>query len=84
MDFGVDIEILDMKVRSLLHHTALNGSLTETALAFLLDKTKLRFDDRDFSGETPLQYTAEQARKKAHRSDFHSQWWSRSLELHEE
>jgi ankyrin repeat protein len=81
MDAGVDIEILDMKGRSLLHHTALEGSLTETALAFLFDKTKLRSDDRDFSGKTPLQYAAEQARKKRHWSVFDSQRWSRSLEI---
>jgi len=81
MDFGVDIEILDMKGRSLIHHTALEGSLTETALAFLFDKTKLRSNDRDFSGKTPLQYAAEQARKKRHWSVFDSQRWSRSLEI---
>jgi ankyrin repeat protein len=81
MDFGVDIEKLDMKGRSLLHHTALEGSLTETALAFLFDKTKLRSDDRDSSGKTPLQYAVEQARKKRHRSAFDSQRWSRSLEI---
>jgi ankyrin repeat protein len=81
MDFGVDIAILDMEGRSLLHHTALEGSLTETALAFLFDKTKLRSDDRDFSGKTPLQYAAEQARKKRHWSVFDSQRWSRSVEI---
>ncbi|KAH8746436.1 ankyrin repeat-containing domain protein [Hyaloscypha finlandica] len=81
MDFGVDIEILDMKGRSLIHHTALEGSLTEIALAFLFDKTKLRSNDRDFSGKTPLQYAAEQARKKRHWSVFDSQRWSRSLEI---
>lgn len=54
LDFGIDIEKLDITGRSLLHHTALEGSLTETALAFLFDKTKLRSDDRDFSGKTPL------------------------------
>ncbi|KFZ20148.1 hypothetical protein V501_00284 [Pseudogymnoascus sp. VKM F-4519 (FW-2642)] len=81
MDFGVDIEKLDMKGRSLLHHTALEGSLTETALAFLFDKTKLRSDDRDSSGKTPLQYAVEQARKKRHWSAFDSQRWSRSLEI---
>lgn len=81
MDFGVDIEKLDMKGRSLLHHTALEGSLTETALAFLFEKTKLRSDDRDFFGKTPLQYATEQARKKRHRRAFDSQRWSRSLEI---
>jgi ankyrin repeat protein len=64
MDFGVDIELLDIKERSLIHYTILEGSLIETALVFLFDKTKLRSNDRDFSGKTPLQYTAEQARKK--------------------
>jgi ankyrin repeat protein len=81
MDFGVDIEILDIQGRTLLHHTALAGSLTETVLTFLLEKTKLRSDDRDFSGKTPSQYAAEQARKKRHRSVFDSQRWSRSLEI---
>ncbi|KAI9803499.1 MAG: hypothetical protein M1825_001842 [Sarcosagium campestre] len=81
MDFGVDIEILDTKGRSLLHHIALEGPLTETVLAFLFDKTKLRFDDRDFSGKTPLQYAAEEARKKRHRDVWDPQRWSNTLEI---
>jgi ankyrin repeat protein len=81
MDFGADIEILDIQGRTLLHHTALEGSLTETVLTFLLDKTELRSDNKDLSGKTPLQYAAEQAGKKRHRHVFDSQRWSRSLEI---
>jgi ankyrin repeat protein len=81
IDFGVDIEILDMQRRSLLDHTAFEGSFTETALRFLLEKRKLRSDDRDFCGRTPLQYVAEQVEKMRHKSIFDSQRWSRSLEI---
>jgi ankyrin repeat protein len=70
MDFGVDIEILDIQGRTLLYYTALDGSLTETVLIFLLDNTKLCSNDRGFSGKTLLQYAAEQTGKKRYRSVF--------------
>jgi len=81
MDFGVDLELLDIEGRTLLHHTALEGSLTETVLTFLLDKTKLHSDTKDISGKTPLQYAAEEAGKRRHRRVFDSRRWSRSLDI---
>jgi ankyrin repeat protein len=50
--------------RTLLHHSALNGSITEPILSYLLDKTKLHCEDRDSLGKTSMQYAAEEARKK--------------------
>lgn len=81
MDFGMDMEVPDTEGRALLHHIALKGSLTETVLKFLLDKTRLRPDDRDSSGKIPLQYAAEQAGKEHHRYVFDSKRRSRSLEI---
>lgn len=51
---NLNIEKLDIKGRSLLHHTTLKGSLIETALAFLFDKTMVRLDDRDRFRKTLL------------------------------
>jgi hypothetical protein len=63
MDFGVDFAAPDIQRRMHLSHSALKGSVTETALSFLLGKTKLRCDDRDSFGKTQMQYAVGKARK---------------------
>jgi len=82
LNFGVDIEILNIQGRMLLHHTALEGSLILTVLKFY--SIKQPSDHSDFSGMVPLLYAVEQAGQKRHWSVFDSQRWSRSLEIHSE
>ena len=81
MDFGVDLAARDINGRTLLHHSAIKGSITQSILSFVLEKTKLRCDDRDSLGKTPIEYAAEEARKKRHRLVFGRERWSRSLEI---
>jgi len=64
MEFGVDLAAIDREGRTIVHHSALNGSITEAILSFLLDKTKLCVEDRDSSGKTPIEYATEEAQKK--------------------
>lgn len=63
MNFRVDMSAMDLRGRTLLHHTALNGSLTEDVLMFLLNKTTLRTDTRDSTGKTPTDYAFEKAER---------------------
>jgi ankyrin repeat protein len=87
MDYSIDLTAKDRDERTLLHHSALNGSITEPILSFLLDKTRLCCEDRDSLGRTPKEYAVEEAGKKRHKFAYERKRWSRSLEIlerHEE
>ena len=81
MEFGVNLAATDREGRTVLHHSAINGSITETILSFLLDKTTLRCEDPDNLGNTPLQYAAEEAGKERHGLVRDREGWLRSLEI---
>jgi ankyrin repeat protein len=81
MELGVDMSTTDLEGRTLLHHIALNGSLTEDVLMFLLDETTLRTDIRDSAGKTPVQCAFEQAEKTRGTDGFDSERWARTLEV---
>jgi ankyrin repeat protein len=81
MELGVDMSVTDLEGRTLLHHIALNGSLTEDVLKFLLDETTLRTDKRDSAGKTPVQCAYEQAEKTRSTDAFDSERWARTLEI---
>jgi ankyrin repeat protein len=87
VEYSIDLTAKDRDGRTLLHHSALNGSITEPILSFLLDKTKLCCEDRDSLGRTPKEYAVEEAGKKRHKFAYERKRWSRSLEIlerHEE
>ncbi|KAI9832809.1 MAG: hypothetical protein M1819_004029 [Sarea resinae] len=87
--FGADLAVLDAQGRTVLHHAALNGSVTYDALRYLLQQTRVRPDQKDFLGKTPLVYAAERAGENRNRGDSDMErWdgsdperWSRSLEV---
>jgi ankyrin repeat protein len=87
MGFRVNISTMDLRGRTLLHHIALNSSLTEDVLMFLLDETTLRTDARDSAGKTPTDYAFEKAEKakKAKKTRgsgiFDSERWAMALEI---
>ena len=54
IELGVDMSATDLEGRTLLHHIALNGSLTEDVLMYLLDETTLRTNIRDSARKTPV------------------------------
>jgi hypothetical protein len=71
----------------LLHHSALNGSITEPILSFLLHKARLRCGDRDSLRKTPKEYAAEEAGKERPKFVLKHERWSKSLKIlrgHEE
>lgn len=81
MEFGVNLAATDRERRTLLHHNALNGSLTETILSFILDKTKLRCEDQDSLGKRAMQYAAEETRRERQGLVRDPGRWSRTLEI---
>jgi ankyrin repeat protein len=79
MDYSIDLAAKDRDGRTILHYSALNGSITEPILSFLLDKTRLCCEDQDSLGRTPKEYAVEEAGKKRHKFAYERKRWSRSL-----
>lgn len=80
-EFNVDIASTNSEGMTLLHKMALNGSLTEGALQYLLGSTSIRQNLRDLSGRTALQYAMEKAKQKHHPLLFDSKRWSRTADI---
>ncbi|KAJ3499726.1 hypothetical protein NLG97_g98 [Lecanicillium saksenae] len=80
-EFGVDLAAKDSEGRTLLHHAAIAGSLTEQAFHFLRDKTGLDRHLQDHHGKTPFQYATEERRKKRHPCTYDSDRWSRTEKI---
>lgn len=81
VEFGVDITKTDFEGKTALHHIALKGTLTESALVFLLEKTGLRMENRDSFGKTPLEYAADMARAEHHPMIYDPERWTRTENL---
>ncbi|KAM3501021.1 hypothetical protein MY10362_005905 [Beauveria mimosiformis] len=79
--FGVGLEEKDNEDRTLLHHCAIGGSLTKSALQFLCDEVGLDKDVQDTHGKVPLQYATEQRRKKRDPNTFDSDRWLRTEKI---
>lgn len=77
-EFGVDLAAKDGEGRTLLHHAAIAGSLTEQAFRFLRDKAGLDRHLQDHHGKTPLQYATEERRKKRDHFPYDPDRWSRT------
>lgn len=58
-DFDVDITAKDSNNRSILHHGARNGSLSQGIINLLRDSESLSLGDQDKFGKTPLSYAEE-------------------------
>lgn len=76
--FGVDIQETDNDGRSVLHHCAMSGSLTQKAFNFLYVEIGLTMTAEDVHGETPLQYAIVMKQKPRHPDTFDGGRWSRT------
>lgn len=68
-DHGVDLARRDCAGRTVLHHAAMFGSLTEESLEFLVNVIGIQANEEDAYGCTALQYAIDEASKE-HGSDF--------------
>lgn len=76
--FGVDLAAKDCEGRTILHHCAIAGSLTERAFHFLRDKAGLNKNLQDHHGKAPLQYAMEERGKERDALIYDSDRWSRT------
>jgi hypothetical protein len=82
--FRVDMSVIDLRGKTLLHYIALNGSLIEDVLMFLLNETTLRTDTKDLAGKTPTDYAfkkAEKAKKTRGSGILNLERWIMALEI---
>ena len=78
---GVDLQMQDAEGRTVLHHSAMEGSLTKDALDYLCGSVGLSRDAPDVFGSTPLDYAAEESKKFRDPNIFDKGRWSRTEEL---
>lgn len=77
-EFGVDVAAKDCEGRTVLHHAAIAGSLTEQAFHFLRDKVGLDKHLQDHHGKTPLHYATEERLKQRDPFIFDPDRWFRT------
>lgn len=80
-DHGVDLARRDCAGRTVLHHAAMFGSLTEESLEFLVNVIGIQANEEDAYGCTALQYAIDEASKE-HGSDFiYPERWGRTRDI---
>ncbi|KAJ6779447.1 hypothetical protein PWT90_05426 [Aphanocladium album] len=77
-EFGVDLKATDSDGRTLLHHCAKAGSLTDEAFHFLRDNLGMDEHLQDHRGKVPLNYAMEERRKKRDPFMYDPDRWSRT------
>jgi len=81
MSSGVDLRMQDVEGRTILHHSAIEGSLTEDALDFLCNRIGLSRDSPDALGLTPLDYATKMRKIDHHPDTFDRHRWLRTEEI---
>ena len=84
MDYGVDMAAPDSEGKTILHHIALHGSLTEEALRFLLEDAAVKMNVSDVFEKTALEITIENAAKDHDPRLFDSARWERTRLIFEQ
>ncbi|PHH92415.1 hypothetical protein CDD83_7484 [Cordyceps sp. RAO-2017] len=78
---GVNLQMEDDENRTVLHHCAISGTLTQEVLCFLCNQVGLSARSRDVHGRTPRQYAAEAAKMERHPHVFDPNRWSRTEKI---
>ncbi|USP80476.1 hypothetical protein yc1106_07750 [Curvularia clavata] len=80
-EHGVDLTQKDLQGKTILHCSAISGSITKESLHYLLHVVGIKIDAKDASGKTALQHAAEMAQKDHHPDLFDRGRWNRSMKL---
>jgi ankyrin repeat protein len=80
-EHGVDLTQKDLQSRTILHCSAISGSITEESLQYLLYVVCVQINAEDASGKTALQHAAEMASKDHDPQIYDSGRWDRSTRL---
>lgn len=78
---GVDLTQKDLKGRTILHCSAISGSLAEESLDYLLHVVGVDTNAEDASGKTALQHAAEMASKEHDPFIYDVERWDRTRRL---
>ncbi|KAJ4246035.1 hypothetical protein NW762_013780 [Fusarium torreyae] len=78
---GVDIMAKDRQGRTVLHHMAIKGTLTEDVLHYICDDNRLFMEIQDTCQKTALDYAVEMQKKENRLSAFESNRRKRTEEL---
>ncbi|CAN9393024.1 unnamed protein product [Alternaria alternata] len=80
-EHGVDLTQKDLQSRTILHCSAISGSITKESLHYLLYVVGVQINAEDVSGKTALQHAAEMASKDRDPQIYDSGRWDRSTRL---
>jgi ankyrin repeat protein len=80
-EHGVDLTQKDLQSRTILHCSAISGSITEESLHYLLYVVSVPINAEDASGKTALQHATEMAWKDYSPHIYDSGRWERSTRL---
>jgi hypothetical protein len=80
-EHGVDLTQKDLQSRTILHCSAISGSITKESLHYLLYFVGVQINAEDVSGKTALQHAAEMASKDHDPQIYDSGRWDRSTRL---
>ena len=78
---GLDLGATDAEGKTVLHHSAQSGSLTPSALEYLVNVVGLSPDDVDSAGKRALDYATEMSSKKRNPHTFDPDRWRRTMEI---
>ena len=78
---GVDMAQKDLQGRTILHCSAISGSLTEDSLHCLLHHVGVEMNAEDASGKTALQHATEMALQERDPMIYDGERWERSRRL---
>ncbi|EUC26784.1 hypothetical protein COCCADRAFT_113386, partial [Bipolaris zeicola 26-R-13] len=67
--------------KTILHRSAISGSITKESLHYLLHVVGIEINAKDASGKTALQYAAKKARQDHDPDLFDRGRWNRSMKL---
>ncbi|QGA16434.1 hypothetical protein EYB26_004101 [Talaromyces marneffei] len=79
-EYGVDLNMKDKSAKSILHHGAIHGSISEELICVLQKYNIDGLDERDLEDKSPLIYAAEAANKERHWGTFKSDRWKETWE----
>ena len=78
-NWGIDVEMRDQEGKTVLHHAAINGSVSIALLRHLKYCHQLDFDAQDDTGMTAIEYAEEENRGQHHSLLFRPDRWKRTI-----
>lgn len=78
--YGVDLSRKDRGAKSILHHGAIHGSISQELICVLQRYNIDGLDEKDMKDKSPLEYAEEAAKRKRDQDTFHPSGWRETWE----